>query len=299
MKLAIYLLIGLISSGASAADTQRIDVPVPPARFYKDAHGYHVAANDGREMTIYEYIREPKQIQIKLRQIENTCIPDQELADCIFNLDLAPFHYFFVWTKHTDPSKVGTFVNFETAKVSSILSYYEIFKNEDFNSMFKPDRLSCSNYNWTEGLPKTKTNSIIIDSWSNEAMFPNAETKVNENQTQNAAFDIELQPNKDNQFEVVNVKAEYQPNPFVFFAPYLSTQVSNLNFKSTSGQTCQVSFESSLGESARSTIGSPYFSEIDLKNSHPVTNILAPLYMQLRPLIQAQLANLFANGGVK
>lgn len=298
MKWLIATIIALMSSAAVAGDAQKVETPAPPVRFYKDTSGYHIATRDGREVTIFEYIRSPKEISIHLKQIENTCIPDQELADCTFHLDFAPVHYLFIWTKHNDPAKVGSLVSPELGKLSSPLGSYETRAVQDLKTLYKPDRLTCSNYAWTNGMQKTKTGAFIADSWSGELMLPNDETGINENQTFSNGFEIELQPASHNELEVVNVKSDYHSSVFLAYAPYLSNQVSNLIFKSTKSEICQVSFESSLGN-ANAVLGSPYFAEIDFKNIKPTMIIIPALYMQLKSRIESHLLELSNNGGMQ
>ncbi|MGZ3768805.1 MAG: hypothetical protein ACXVCP_04870 [Bdellovibrio sp.] len=281
----------LILFGASfgfAGDGQSVPIPSQEVRFFKDATGYHIATSDGLlEMTIYEYFRPAKYIKINLKQIENTCNPHQDLSTCEFNVGIAPFHYLMIWTKHVDPNKIGTLV--EDGKLSQNFFYYNTLEVPALKELFTPDHLACNSYAWMAGMKKNSMGSFVVDSWSSELMFQNLESGVNENQTFSNGFEVLLKP-LQRDFEVESVRSDYSPLG-ALIPPYLSSQVSNINFLNNNNEACQVSFESSVSNDRSASDGS-YFTEIDMKNIRPTTELFPALYQDLKGKIRSSIQNL-------
>lgn len=285
MNVLISTIIFFISWTVSANDSQQITVPAPAVRFYQDSSGYHIATNDGREITAYEYVKTPKEVRVDLTQIENTCEPYQEPVKCQLIMDMAPVHYLLVWNKHIDPAKVGTVVDQD--KLTE--GWYSDRLNTQREVRFRNDRLSCTDYAWTSEMRRSDNGSFIADAWASELMSNNKETDVTENFTDSSAFEVLLRL-RANELEIESVKSDYSSRSATF-APYLSAQVSNLSFLSVKNRTCQISFQSNITE-ALAVVRSSYFTDIDMKKIVPVKSINHFRYRTLRDLFRNKVNSL-------
>lgn len=289
------LLIVFGMKAGAQVDSRSLNVVGEP-RFYLDSNGYHLDFNDGREISFYEFTRPAQALKLSLKQIENTCIPDQELSECAFFLDFAPYHIVSLWTKHTDPREIGKAPQKDglNTSISNTTNYYQSFKFPSLVPQFKPDRLECSNYDWTQGMKKNTDGHLIVDSMASEVMLENTETNVNENLSFGSVFNVLLGQGLHG-LEIRSIKSSmvrFQSG----IAPYVSSQILNINYVNVKNETCQIAFESSVGR-AGEVLRSPYFTEIDYKNLRPMKSLNPAFYIELRGLV-SNLRSTFKQGAM-
>ncbi|HWU42174.1 MAG TPA: hypothetical protein VN132_02010 [Bdellovibrio sp.] len=280
---AAFIVVSSLHVFANDAQNIQVDEAEAKAHLVHDSTGYHIVSADGlKEVTLYEYFREPIPISAGLKQTENTCVPDQELAQCQMTLGIAPYQFLFVWTKNPDSKLIGTLANnvvdgLGEAKFVSYLSHYHAVKLPQFKSMFQPETIRCDNYAWTENMTKDDSGNLKVSSWSVESMDENLESKVNENMSISTIFGMTFHVNSAKELEMLGSRADYTKDNFNVFPPTVSQQILSLNYLSTKNEVCQVTFEVDSAQAIR-MIRNPYFVETDMKKIRPLMSPILLAY---------------------
>lgn len=271
-KFSLILLLCFFGISVQAADGNGLSVAPQkkPAQLVKVGADTFVDFQDGRVAGFFQAIGKPTRTSVGLNQTENTCDYQQIMSTCRMEIDFAALQTSVRWVKHPNPEKIGQIVNWlnrsqnnEAKKepISQEFSFYFWYNtalDSTYQSKFAADRLICDNLDWARDISMTNAR-IKIESWSTEAMRSTAETKVNENQSISNVYNVVLNKLDANtlQFESFGPAKSQGIIP-----PHIAEQVTSIAFRKQNGESCQVSFTSSL-EKIVKVIGDPNFKQID------------------------------------
>jgi hypothetical protein len=302
-----YLALGLILlfiHPALAADVITVATPTPTpsptpvlAKLIHSGNEMLIDFQDGRVAGLSQAHGQIFHSSLDMKQIENTCLPAQVMAQCEFQLDITSYSEYLKWRQHPVPAKIGQIVqgtyNFNTNqkpipfKVEQAFAFwFDTFIIPEWKSSFRADRIVCNNLEWTQQLPM-KNNNYIIASWTGEAMGFTPETEANENQAVSGAFDVELKKVDADTLEFVKMG----PSRAGLIPPYTSDQVVSLTFMNGNQRQCQVTFEMSI-KKLLGVISDPKFHVIDPASEAPITN---PKRLEVFGF-DSNLKNLFVQG---
>lgn len=297
MKNLIVLLMMLGAVQGFAADGG--SVPIAPAekpkpQLVKVGDNYFLDIKDGRVAAITQTIGKTVRTFVGLRQIENTCDYDQILSNCRLQVDLATRTFKVEWVKHPDAGKIGQVVttyypNSDGTRVgesklideSGFVTWYETLTDTTYSGKFKPDQLICDNFAWAKDIPVLNAR-MKIDAWATEAMFETNETRMNENQSVSAAYDVILKKTNATTFDFEKVGPSLG---FGNLPPYFATQVASLTFSDKNKKQCQVSFEASI-EDVIKELSKPDFKVLDpstrsgLRTGTPIKGSIIMFYLR-------------------
>lgn len=127
-------------------------------------------------------------------------------ASCQLNVKFPVTQYYFVWTKHSDKTLVGTTVGDSDSSNVDLFEYLDLRNaKKQFKQIPKAyaPQLTCTNFNWLGRSPK----DLKIDELTFEASLQNPETKVDENAVQDS---------------MISVGTEYNNKDTLMFANYIA-----------------------------------------------------------------------------
>ena len=251
----MWSVVGFAADGGSLPVQQKPQEPEKPS-LVKNGGDYFIDFKDGRVAGFFQQIGKPSRTYLKLRQIENTCDFGQVLAQCRFHMDITSRDLALRWVKHPEAAKIGEVVIALTdfsdgpkeepiEQKADLFTWYTSRRENIYQTRMRRDRIVCDRLDWAKDL-KQVDGKYIVHSWSSEAMTETTETGISENQTNSTVFDVRLNKLDETSFEVTGFGRE--GSAFSTGTPFLSNQVSTLNFLDKNNNSCMVSFESSVEE---------------------------------------------------
>jgi hypothetical protein len=179
---------------------------------------------------------------------ENTCGKPVG-QNCLYAVHAFAYKTKIVWSKHTDPRKVGQTVEYTysySGDVEDEADYekmeYEKYYGIDVNSHNKilkrdfKDYIACSDWNWLSAEPVT-----TILAWHGESMLMNSETKQNENTKSNGVYSLELIKFDDESRQMTQPKFFDSRFGNLFFGLAVG-DVASMTYEEEN-QTCMASFK--------------------------------------------------------
>ncbi|MNK98791.1 hypothetical protein D3C87_1191640 [compost metagenome] len=289
------MMLGAVQGFAADGGSMPVNPPAKPTPLLvKVGDDYFIDFKDGRVAAITQTIGKAVRTFVGLRQIENTCDYNQVLSNCRLQVDLATRTLKVEWAKHPDPSKIGQVVtnyyqNSDGTRVgetklideNGFVTWYETLTDKTYAGKFQPDQLICDNFAWAKDIPVLNAR-MKIDAWATEAMFETNETKMNENQSVSAAYDVILKKTNATTFDFEKIGPS---QGFGTLPPYFATQVASLTFIDKNKKQCQVSFEASI-ENVIKELSKSEFKALDpstrtgLRTGTPLTNSILIFYLR-------------------
>ena len=255
---------------------------------------------DGRAISIHQAIGKKIRSNLGMKQIENTCQPDQQMAVCQIRLDIANYGQYGRWSKNPDPAKIGQVVEYvfnsqgqeipaqKFQNEGSLYFWFMTLTNTEFAGQFQADEIVCDNLQWLDIIPH-QNDVYHVASWTGEQMGFTPEVQATENQTSSGAFKVELQKVDDKTVRFLRTGLYRSAG----LPPYLSTQTLSLMVPKAGGL-CQLTFEIDLQNIAKD-VTDPEFQKIDPSTQTTISNYTSFLDFGLG---QA-LGYLFMPGAIK
>lgn len=243
MKFIIGILAMTFSILAQAQSDQAPQPAQKPSAFAKlvmrEGAAYYVFA-DGREAAIFIATTPILSGQVGLKQIENTCLPQQKLAHCQLRFEMIPHEITMRWTKHPQKDKIGQILKIlgeEQKQNRSPLFRYG--QSPELQSVFQKDVITCDKFDWLDEIPAT--NGVTeLENWTTEYMLPNSETGANENQGLSSQLGMKFQKIAVASAQVASYGRHLGPH--LTIPAYVLGQVANVGYLSKSGEACQLAF---------------------------------------------------------
>lgn len=226
--------------------------------------------DDGRVATLrVTSLTIPKQLGISFQVFDNDCTSAKGMK-CVYKTSFRTFWAQMVWTKHSDPTKIGSIVQRkstngpepleETVTTLGLESNYL----PELSQGLPPTQIECADFSWLPTETKNAPAKIEIDRWEGEAMFPNPETGNTENRTVVGAVNLELSSNGPGAMTIDRIGAFTASGPF-FSQILIFGDVNALTMKKPTGETCDVSLKpGGLGE-VQNNIGNALLKRPDAK----------------------------------
>lgn len=205
---------------------------------------------DGRVATLMMSKNAVEMITLPMEITENLCRPQAQLPKCHYEFVLRQETANYLWTTHSDPSRVGKRLemingsieqgNYKTLEDLSlpITNYYRPLSPQ-LDLGLPPDRIVCDHFAW---LPSNASTGVVkMKIWSGEMMFSNFETGVNENQTMFSYSSLDWQLGG----QTLELKKVGRSNSAFLFPPLLAT--SAIIFEDGL-DTCQINIGSDIAK---------------------------------------------------
>lgn len=240
-------------------------VVATPQWIVKPGESIKLIVDAEREATLYLSHTEPYSINYKVEIAENLCVAEFKIPSCSYRAGATMDHLAMRWSKHNDPTKIGQTVNFiqkyvqkdgtpilDNAGKPSVFTklleqanvvrvFGSKFIGFDNGVNIPADELTCDSWDWLGSAlrPDAGILNLQIDTWSSERMSSNAETQINENQTdstyENVTFSGSGTTLKLEKFDkYISSSANL---PLLTLGPISTLQIGKLN----SNESCQIS----------------------------------------------------------
>lgn len=213
-----------------------------------------IVFRDGREAQVFYGLTGALDGQIPLMQLENSCGYELKPANCKVLARYENYRVQLQWTKNPNAKKLGQVVEKyypdqpnDVSKIqedifTSPITYQKTFL-EPRKGQFRYE-LSCDQTQWIENA-RTSDKLSLFSSVSNEIMFTNDETDVDENQSLSEIFNAQFKLNERNNYELMTYA--YSHSSFGSADPFLSNQVIHFVYEKDK-KSCHVSFAANAGE---------------------------------------------------
>ncbi|MES2962986.1 MAG: hypothetical protein V4760_03785 [Bdellovibrionota bacterium] len=226
--------------------------------------------DDGRVATLrVTSLTIPKQLGISFQVFDNDCTSAKGMK-CIYRSSFRNHWAQFVWTKHSDPSKIGSIVQKKSS--NGVEPLEESIMSTGLESKFLPEltqgllptEIECADFSWLPTGTLNAPANLMIDRWEAETMFMNEETGNTENRTFGGAVNLELSSKAPNVLKIDRVGAFTASGPF-FTQILILGDVNALTLTKPTGETCDVSLKpGGLGE-VQNNIGNAETKRPDAK----------------------------------
>jgi hypothetical protein len=281
MNLLLFVIATFCLPLAGYAQDQNPQLPKSAmAQLKTDEGRVDFVFKDGRTATLIVENGEVRRLKVGLKPVENTCQPEIVMPDCEFNLALSQVRVALVWTKNSDPQRLGQILKYKkTNNEQPESDLEEDFKDENLISAFMSQNqlpidglsqhktyLSCRNDLWLKDFVRND-GSVVFESISSELMFENFETRISENSTLMELYQPKFETTSSMGWELKSFLKSF--GLIQNGDPFLSTQVSHFVLKKTSGDNCHVAFTSDVS-GIRQNLSDESFLKINPETRKPL-----------------------------
>ncbi|MBX9767934.1 MAG: hypothetical protein K2X47_11735 [Bdellovibrionales bacterium] len=258
MRFIFFTFICGLTASSAFAQTPPAAPQIPaPIIDLKPGSEVVIRWSNGNEAKLMRSALNDKVLAVPLQVTENLCVPSRTDISCFYDIAARFYQLAVVWTKHSDPVKVGKIVETDRSYPGQPIEFrpvkedVSLFTNE---RAFAPiatqgmplDHLRCDDFSWMPGVMNPSApRAIRIIRWESELMFPNPETNVNENRPVAGFMGAQLESINDKTMVIRSVR--HLTGLFSILPPVTGT--ASLTFalpKTSTGFTplCQVTAKS-------------------------------------------------------
>ena len=246
--------------------------PTGPVTFtYTPGQPAVLKIDDNHEATVFISHSEPLDLDINLDIAENLCDPNYRKPTCVYSAAISFDRIILLWSKHSDSAKIGQKMKYKNKTVDNTeggfseveerfnTSSLDPYVNRKPDARFKPEKLTCDQYEWLGGQFANTANAnkklpdLRFKILSSEKMDINDETGVNENRTLMMAENVLLRSIGET-YQLTSVGRVIKAGSYIknqsnfFFSGQLTTlQIMGPNPK----QLCQVSLSYNIFQAAK------------------------------------------------
>jgi hypothetical protein len=208
--------------------------------------------DQNREAQIFKSHADPTSLKINFEVSENLCVQSYKKPKCYYQVGVSQDHLSLLWTKHTDPSKIGKIVKIVKSKKFDLEFVPSTFANKfmqsSTDSRFQPDEIVCDDYGWL-GVDLNTSKKIRISSWHSEKMSTNSQTGLKENRTSLSAENVEF-VFENNKLVLNNIGKITFANLFGILALLPGGTSTTFRIDQGPGSYCQISLSQNLASAA-------------------------------------------------
>lgn len=254
----VIFFFGIVIVANASADSESKTMDISRSQKFEvieePGRAQRVLVEDGSEAELKVSYSDLVEAKIPIKISENLCYPNAPSPSCQWITRLTKAKVGFYWTKHRDASRIGQLVRMDNLEVVDELITTTFYSGpyRDFLGLERGggphsnlDQLMCDDFSWlidpSTAAAKTEHELIM---WSGEGMSQNEETAANENRQTEVFYNIRLKAR--DQYFTVHSALQRASSWFISQGP-AQFESSMLVQKNSSGENCQISLSSSLG----------------------------------------------------